>query len=139
MLSVTPTGTKSFLIYKKVKGKPIRHTLGRFPAMTVEQARLMGQKILAQMVSGVNPLQLKKAERSKSVTLSEVFDDFLVARKSLKPVTIHDYKRVMKDAFSDWHKKPILEITKDMVAKRHRHLGERSHARANLACVARII
>ena len=133
VLSVTPAGTKSFLIYKKIKGKPVRHTLGRFPAMTVEQARRMGQKILGQIAAGVNPLQQKKAERSKSVTLMEVFDDFLIARKALKPVTVHDYQRLMKDAFSDWHKKPILEITKDMVAKRHRHLGERSHARANLA------
>ncbi len=72
--------------------------------MTVEQARRMGQKILAQMVSGVNPLQQKKADRMKSVTLLEIFEDFLVARKSLKPVTVHDYQRVMKDAFSDWHK-----------------------------------
>ena len=30
-------------------------------------------------------------------------------------------------------KKPILNITKDMVAKRHGKFGERSHARANLA------
>ncbi len=133
VLSVTSAGTQSFMIYKKVKGKPVRHTLGRFPAMSVEQARRMGQKILGQIATGVNPLQQKKAERTKSVALSEVFEDFLVARKSLKPVTVHDYQRVMKDAFSDWHKKPILEITKDMVAKRHRQLGERSHARANLA------
>lgn len=60
----------NFLIYKKIKGKPVRHTLGRFPAVTVEQARRMGQKILGQIAAGVNPLQQKKAERSKSVRLN---------------------------------------------------------------------
>ncbi len=39
----------------------------------------------------------------------------------------------MKEAFQDWQGKPLLEITKDMVAKRHRKLGEKSQARANLA------
>lgn len=132
-LSVTPTGTKSFMIYKKVKGRPVRHTLGRYPAMTTEQARREGQRVLGQIASGLDPMQQKKAIRTKGITLIEVFNDFLEARKSLKPVTIHDYQRVIREAFADWHKRPLLKITKDMVAKRHRLLGEKSHARANLA------
>lgn len=122
VLSVTSTGTRSFLIYKKIKGKPVRHTLGRFPAMTVEQARREGQKILGQIAAGIDPLQQKKASRSRAVTLAEVFEDFLQARKSLKPVTLKDYQPVMKTAFVDWQKKLILKITKDIVAKRHRQL-----------------
>lgn len=132
-LSITSAGTKSFMIYKKVKGKPIRHTLGRFPAMTVEQARREGHKVLGQIASGVDTIQQKKAIRNKSVTLQDVFADFLEARKSLKPVTIHDYQRVMREAFADWQKKPLLKITKDMISKRHRQLGDKSHARANIA------
>jgi integrase len=37
------------------------------------------------------------------------------------------------ESFDDWRKKPVIEITRDMVAKRHSKLGERSEARANLA------
>lgn len=132
-LSITSTGTKSFMIYKKVKGKPLRHTLGRFPAMTVEQARREGQQVLGQIATGIDPMQQKKAARTKGVTLIETYHDFLEARKTLKPRTIEDYQCVMRTAFSDWQKKPLLKITKDMVAKRHRQLGERSKARANLS------
>ncbi|MCK7578394.1 MAG: hypothetical protein MZV65_23405 [Chromatiales bacterium] len=39
----------------------------------------------------------------------------------------------MEKAFKDWQRKPLAEITRDMVASRHRKLGERSEARANLA------
>ena len=39
----------------------------------------------------------------------------------------------MKQVFTDWFNKPLLDITKDMVAKRHREFGERSKARANSA------
>lgn len=121
------------MIYKKVKGKPVRHTLGRFPAMTVEQARREGHRVLGQIATGVDPMQQKKAARTKGITLLETFNDFLEARKTLKPRTIVDYQCVMQTAFTDWQKKPLLKITKDMVAKRHRQLGERSKARANLA------
>ena len=34
--------------------------------------------------------------------------------------------------FPDWQNKPLLDITKDMVSRRHSKMGERSHARANL-------
>lgn len=39
----------------------------------------------------------------------------------------------MRQVFSDWENKPLLDITKDMVAKRHLEHGKRSHARANSA------
>lgn len=70
---------------------------------------------------------------ARAVTLKEVFADYLSARKSLKPTTIFDYQRIMKDSFSDWQGKPMLSINIDMVVKRHSKLGERSEARANLS------
>lgn len=57
-------------------------------------------------------------------TLKEAFADFLRARKTLKPRTIEGYKRAMAMAFADWHDKPLLEISADMVAQRHRQLCE---------------
>jgi integrase len=39
----------------------------------------------------------------------------------------------LKQVFSDWLNKPLLDITKDQIAKRHREFGERSKARANSA------
>ncbi|EKD75863.1 MAG: Phage related integrase [uncultured bacterium] len=44
-----------------------------------------------------------------------------------------DYHRLMKESFSDWQHKPLLDITKDMIAKRHSLRGKASHARANSA------
>jgi len=132
-LSVTDRGSKSFLVYKKFKGKPVRFTLGRFPTLTPEQARRLALEVLNQMAAGINPHLEKKAQKTKGITLAEAFEDFLQARKTLKATTIRDYQRVMLESFSDWQKRPLLEISKDMVSKRHRKIGARSHARANLA------
>ena len=38
-LRVTDAGAKSFIVQRRVNGKPERVTLGRFPEMTIEQAR----------------------------------------------------------------------------------------------------
>lgn len=37
-IMVTPTGAKSFYLYKRVDGKPKQHKLGPYPDMTIEQA-----------------------------------------------------------------------------------------------------
>jgi hypothetical protein len=65
-------------------------------------------------------------------TLTVAFTEFLRARKTLKPRTIEGYKGVMAAAFADWHDKPLLEISAEMVAKRHYELSkDRSTAYAN--------
>jgi hypothetical protein len=65
-------------------------------------------------------------------TLTVTFTEFLRARKTLKPRTIEGYKGVMAAAFADWHDKPLLEISAEMVAKRHYELSkDRSTAYAN--------
>ena len=56
------------------------------------------------------------------------------ARKSLKPKTLYDYKRVLNIAFDNWKNKPLTSITKEMVTKQHQKLGqENGEAYANLA------
>ena len=79
------------------------------------------------------PAAEKKAQKTKSITLEQVFHDYLAARKSLKPNTIVDYKRVLNQVMPDWLNKPLLHITRDLIVKRHTQHGENhSQARANL-------
>ena len=75
----------------------------------------------------------KKAEKSQSVTLENAFQEFLSTRQ-LKTRTIKDYQGFMGSTFSDWGKRTIKDITRDMVSRRHKRLGEEiGHAQANQA------
>jgi integrase len=130
---VTSGGTKAFFVEKLVHGKLRRITVGRYPELTAEQARREAQKLLGKIATGIDPIAEKKEAKARIMTLKSVFEDYLNARKALKPSTIFDYRRVMREGFADWQSKPLLSINKDMIAKRHTKLGERSHARANLA------
>jgi len=130
---VTSGGTKAFYVEKLVGNKLRRITIGRYPELTVEQARKEAQKMLGKIATGIDPIAERKERRAKSVTLQQVFADYLNARKSLKQSTILDYKRLIKETFLDWQNNPLLDITKDMIAKRHSLRGKASHARANSA------
>jgi hypothetical protein len=59
----------------------------------------------------------------------------------LKPRTIEDYTKSLRQTCQDWMHKPLRTITKDMVLKRHAQRGKESPARANNAfsCVTCII
>ncbi|MGD9152167.1 MAG: integrase arm-type DNA-binding domain-containing protein [Gammaproteobacteria bacterium] len=132
-IRVTSGGTKSFFIEKLINNKQRRITIGRYPELTVELARKEALKFLHKIATGIDPIAEKKENKAKRITLQEAFEDYLKARKSLKPRTIFDYHQVMKESFNDWRNKPLLDITKDMIAKRHTKVGQRSQARANLA------
>ena len=129
---ITAKGAKAFFIEKMIKGKQKRLTIGRYPGLTVEQARKEAQKLLGKIATGVDPIAESKASKQRSFTLQEVFNDYVKARKSLKPSTVADYKCVLNEVIPDWLDKKFLSIRKEMVFKRHEKHGlERSKARAD--------
>lgn len=132
-LRVMNSGAKSFIVEKRINGKVRRMTLGKYGNLTVEQARKEAMQILGKVASGVDPIAEKKTEQAKAQTLQAIFEDYLIARKDLKPNTVRDYQRCMTWGFNDWLSRPITEISKGMVELRHRKLGQSSHARANNA------
>lgn len=133
-LRMTASGVKSFVVEKLISGKVRRITLGRYGELTVEQARKEAHKLLGKIATGIDPRAEKQATKLSTITLEEVFQDYLKARKELKPKTIYDYKNLIGRAFSEWKNKPLVSINKDKVAKKHSTLGEeRGEAYANLS------
>lgn len=131
---ITSSGAKSFILEKRIDGKVKWLTLGRYPELTVEQARKEAHKLLGHIAVGRNPAAEKKQEALQGTTLKQAFDDFVKTRKNLKERTLYDYRRLMKVAFADWQEKAMTGISKDMVTKRHSKIGtERGEAYANLS------
>jgi integrase len=116
--------SKTYIAESKVNGKVVRVTIGKHGVFTPEQARVEARRLLVEMAKGINPNHVKAEMKAKAVTLQKAFDEFLEARKALKPRTIYDYKRIMKTYLADWLNKPITSITKDMIARRHAKLSQ---------------
>lgn len=126
------TGSKVYIAEGKVDGKTVRVTIGRHGVFTAEQARQEARAILGQIAKGINPNDAAKAKRAKSVSLEEVYQDYRKARKSLKPITVRDYDRILNTYLADWKTRPLSQVSKDMIERKHREIGERSPAQANL-------
>jgi integrase len=65
-LRVTPNGAKTFCLLRKVKGRPVRLTLGRFPGLSVEAVRRLAIKRLADLADGIDPQAEKRAARAET-------------------------------------------------------------------------
>lgn len=130
-LRVSQYGNKSFSVYKRLPGsKPIRVTIGKYPLVTPEQAKIKARKILGSLVDGVNPNEQKKTEEKKSLLVSEVYKDYLAHRR-LKAKTIQGYDQVIKNQLSCIANLPLSEVTREKVSKIHK--GEKSKGQADLA------
>lgn len=126
---ITAGGAFAFIYQRRIHGRTRKFTLGRFPAITPDQARKRAQHIALEITEGKDPAAERKLQRTKSITLAEAVADYLRDR-DLKPRTLADIKRRMR-RLSDWQSLPIKEITRDMVVTRHRKIGEITPSSAN--------
>ncbi|MCP4473301.1 MAG: integrase family protein [Gammaproteobacteria bacterium] len=128
----TATGVKSFIIETRINGKTKRYTLGKYPALTPEQARKMAKIELGKIAQGEDTARSRSKAKKQPITLQTAYDDYLNTRKNLKPKTLKDYHDMVTRFVGDWLNKPLLDITKDMVATRHTKIGKQSQSAANL-------
>lgn len=133
-LRVTSGGVKSWIVEARVKGQRStkRRTLGRYPQVKADRARTLALQELGRFAEGVDNLIEQRKAKAKTVTLGQVFEDYLASR-DLKPQSVNDYRRSYKTSLGDWGGLQITEITRSMVEQRHARDGTRSHARANNA------
>lgn len=124
-LRITATGVKTFIVEKRIDGRSRRKKIARYGELTCEEARREALKYLGDVAKGEDPIADRERARLECITLAQVFSDYLRARKALKPRTRYEYGLLLRRAFDDWQAKPIVRISRDMVAKRHRALGEK--------------
>jgi integrase len=132
---VTAAGAKSFIAESRVNGRKRRVTLGRHGKITANEARKRAKRELGKMSDGRDPVVEKRLKRALSVTLAEVVTDYLENRrargKPLKPRTVADIEYHMSTNFPDWQKRPVVNITREMVKKRYARRAKSSPAQAN--------
>jgi len=123
---------KSFFVLKREKGKLTRVTLGVYGVeMTPDEARRKAHDIISQLHKGIDVNAEKRKERVRGITLAESLSQYFQTKKSLKPRTIKTYDDLFRLYLNDWLDKPIAEVSKDMVAKRHAQVTQRGKAAAD--------
>ena len=116
-LRVSATGVKTFSVYRRLKaGEPERVTLGRFPAMTVEQAQKLAADVNAEIQAGANPAEAKRALREEP-TLAEFFTEFGDRHGNKKLSWRDDQQRFRDYLLPVLGKRKLSIITKPMLTR----------------------
>jgi integrase len=120
-LRVSQGGTKSFIV---LLGSGRRQAIGRYPTITLAQARTKAKEILAERTLGKH--------RPKSITWEAAVEQFLEASKHKNRArTYTEYKRILKRYFP-FGTTRLSEITKDQIARKldklHDTPSQQNHA-----------
>lgn len=125
-------GAKSFFVIGRFNGKQITATLGKYPSVTIEQARQKARDIQTDLANGINPNLKKQFERTKNATLAQYFETYLMA-KNLKPITVKGYRISFKNVLAPLANKELTAISYDDVLKLHKVYTTKSPAEADRA------
>ena len=121
-VAVTDKGTITFIVYRKVEGRPERITLGRYPDLSIENARGLASETNAQISQGKNPNQEKSKLRAE-ITLQELFDKYLEQHaKKHKKSWISDQSQYQL-YLASWSKRKISSIHKSDIESLHTKIG----------------
>jgi integrase len=131
-VAVFKSGTRSFVLCRKLHGKTRFITLGKYPDLSVEDARGEARDLIAGIRKGVDPLKNKRANSKKHITLVEVFTDYVAVRgNQLSENTVSNYRTVVNVHLKTWKSKEMRAISRAMVQRKHAEVTERSPSSAN--------
>ena len=122
-LCVFPSGVKTFILYRKVKGKPYRIKLGRSPDITIEMARDDATELNAIIARGGNPFENRKSEKNE-VTFQKLYNNYYSQHAAL-----HNKRPIENKKMIDFHIMPkigqmiVSEITSEKIRKLHASIG----------------
>ncbi len=117
-LMVTDHGSKSFKVYRKCNGKPVRVTLGKYPEMTIDNARTEAQRVIAEMLGGKNPNAEKKKLRDET-TWGEMFSLYMERHSKPNKKTWRDDEKDVPRFLGHWFKRKLSDITKQEIQFLH--------------------
>jgi len=125
-LRVTHTGSMTFIVRCRVDGIPEYKTLGKFPTLTVENARKAAQDFLAKVARGENPAQDRR-EKKAELTLDDGFNLYMAKhiREHGAKRTVEEYERTYRLHISHLGNRRLSAISFKEVDRLHGSIGQK--------------
>ena len=119
-LRVSHRGSKSWFLMTRLDGRLLRVTLGKYPAISLADAREQARSAARVASEGKDPREIKAAAKQKRQeerqnTFSACAADFLEkhAKRRLRPSTQREYGRILTGSDTrHWQGKPIAQLSK---------------------------
>lgn len=124
--------SKSYFAEGRVKGRTRRVTIGRADTLTLNDARKLAIKALAQMADGKDQNAELRRDRAKLMTLGQAVNGWL-AERAHRVSTAKTYDATMVRDFGDWFDMELRRITPKLFQNRFREIFDRTESGAALA------
>lgn len=98
--------TRTFLVATSCNGQQVRITLGRWPLISVEEARMLAAPILRSCRAGEAPARPK---RRQLPTLRESIAAYAEA-KEIKASSLSRYESLVRTHFAEWLEQPVTAL-----------------------------
>jgi integrase len=143
-LRVSAAGTKAFSVLRRPRlGRPERYSIGKWPDITVRQARDSAKQIIAKLARAESPAEARRLLKME-LTLGELLERYLADRERAgkrsvahlrahwerylgempdTPAKKHGRKRIKPSAAVDWSKRRLSEITTQQINTLHTRIG----------------
>jgi integrase len=138
-IGISHTGARSFVVYRKVQGRPERITLGRYPDLTIEQARGKAASINSAIAHGENPADKRRQDR-KEMTFGQLFAEYLQRHAKPNKRTWDEDEAMFNQYLRTLAKLKFSSLTRAQIASIHSRIGAAHPRTANkvLALVSSI-
>ena len=124
-IMVTDKGSKSFKVTRKKDGRIIRVTLGKYPDISIENARQKALEVNSQISQGINPNEAKN-NLKQEITLLELLEQYIDRySKKHKATWEYDDKEVRR-LTSHLANRKISTIANEEIRKLHEDIGQNS-------------
>ncbi len=138
-IRVSPSGTKSFVLLYRFGGSSRRLTLGRYPVLTLSEARALAREALNQIAHGIDPRQGKEQKAAAS-SFDALVDEFVRVHceRRNRGRTRTETARILRfDFVSQWKRQDVRDIRREDVLQVLDRIVERgSPVAANNALAA---
>ncbi|MBN9127605.1 MAG: integrase family protein, partial [Nitrosospira sp.] len=126
-LRVTSAGTKTFSVLRRIKGILERISIGRYPDLTVEQARRRAAEINSDVAHGLNPGEVKRGRKAE-LTFAGLFDEYLERHsKPAKKTWAEDASKYRSYLAKPLGNKKLSAITRADIAAIHSNITKAGH------------
>jgi integrase len=122
-VALTDKGTQTFIVYRKIDGRPERVILGRYPDLSIENARGLASEVNSKIAQGENPNREKNKLR-KEVTFKELFLRYLEQHAKIHKKSWQEDADQYRLYLSPWDKRKISNIHKSDIEELHASVGK---------------
>ena len=134
-LRITPNGAHSFVWDGRIRGRMVRITIGRYPALTLDEARTKATGIRHDIAIGVDPRAQRQKEK-RQPTVRDLADLYMENYSRPRKKSWREDERILRTYFQPLLMLKASECSREIVSKFHQRLGsEHGQYQAN-RCLA---